>query len=226
MRGRISAVVLLFVAAAVARAADVPYAVKVAEGTAPPAEIQEAIGKLLDDHCMQFTTAKGDLVLEIWLRKEIPAKATETQIKNGLTYREVPETTLVGVVRFAKDYTDYRKQKIKAGAYTLRLATQPMDGDHMGTAPHNQFCLLSPAGDDRTPATMTPKSLHEMSAKTTDNHPGVMLLFPGKGAEATPKVVGKGTGHWVVQFLLDVKVGDQKAQLPMSLTVIGVSPAA
>jgi hypothetical protein len=227
MTRRIPAVMLLLVAAATARAADAPpYAVKVADSTAPPNEVQEPIRKLLDERCIQLVTAKGDLVLELWLRKEVPAKATETQIKNGLTYREVPESTVVGAVRFARDYTDYRKQKIKAGVYTLRLATQPMDGDHMGTAPYNQFCLLSPAADDRTPATMAAKSLHELSAKSTEGHPGVMLLFPGKGAEATPKLVSKGSGHWAVLFLLDVKAGEQKAQLPMALNLIGVSAAA
>jgi hypothetical protein len=226
MTRRLPAVLVLFIAAATGLAADAPYAVKVAESTPPPTELQEPIRKLLDDHCMQFATAKGDLLVELWLRKEVPAKATETQIKNGLTYREVPETTIIGAVRFAKDYSDYRKQKIKAGVYTLRLAIQPMDGDHQGTAPHNEFCLLSPAADDRAPATMPPKSLHDLSAKSTDNHPGVMLLFPGKGAEATPKVVGKGSGHWGINFLLDVKAGEHKAQLPMTLNVIGASAGA
>ena len=28
---------------------------------------------------------------------------------------------------------------------------QPMDGDHMGTAPYNEFCLLIPADKDKKP---------------------------------------------------------------------------
>jgi hypothetical protein len=188
--------------------------------------VQEPIRKLLDNHCLQLTAPKGELQIELWLRKEVPVKATETQVKNGLTYSEVPVTTVIGAVRFHKDFSDYRKQKVKAGVYTLRLATQPQDGDHMGTAPYTEFCLLSPADEDRTAATMTPKALQEMSAKATDSHPAVMLLFPGKGAAATPKFESKGTGHWVVLFLLDVKAGDIKAQLPMALTVIGASAGA
>ena len=75
--------------------------------------------------------------------------------------------------------TDYRKQKIKEGVYTLRLAYQPADGDHMGTAPNNEFCLPVAADDDKDAALMKPKALQETSAKVAGgNHPAVLLLFP------------------------------------------------
>jgi hypothetical protein len=208
------------------RAAD-PYSVKVAASTAAPAEVAEPIRKLLRETCVQVSNAKGDLVAEFWWRAEVPARATEAQVKNGLTYREVPETTLLGVVRFARTFSDYRKQKIMPGVYTLRLANQPQDGDHMGTAAYSEFCLLSPAAEDKTPGTMAAKSLHELSEKsTTTQHPAAMLLFPGKGAAAEPKLVNKGSGHWVLLFLLDVKAGDKPATLPVGLTVAGVSSSA
>lgn len=218
-------VLLLLIPASALRAAD-PYSVKAADATPPPADLKEAVRNLLGEHCVQFYSVKGDLIAELWLRKEVPVKATEAQVKNGLTYREVPQTTLMGAIRFARQVTDYRKQKIPEGTYTLRLAYQPMDGDHQGTAPHNEFLLLSPAGDDGDPKTMTPKALQELSAKTTGGHPGVLLLFPGKGAEAMPKLVSKGKGTWAVLFQIDAKAGDMKATLPMALTLVGASPAA
>ena len=101
-------------------------------------------GTLLSDKCVQLLDPKGELLVEVWFRKAWPAKATEAQIKNGLTYAEIPETTLVGALRVVKQWTDYRKQKIKPGVYTLRIAHQPMDGDHMGTAPYSDFCLTFP----------------------------------------------------------------------------------
>jgi hypothetical protein len=225
MSFRYLGVVLLLVAAPAVRAADA-YSVKVADSTPAPAEVAEPIRKLLRESCVQVSDAKGGLMAELWFRTEVPAKATEAQIKNGLTYHEVPETTLVGVVRFPRAYSDYRKQKIMPGVYTLRLANQPMDGDHMGTAAYSEFCLLSPAAEDKKPDPMAPKSLHELSTKSTNSHPGVMLLFPGKGAAAEPKLVNKGTGHWVLLFLLDVKAGDKAATLPVGLTVVGTSTAA
>ncbi|HEY7326118.1 MAG TPA: hypothetical protein VH592_00655 [Gemmataceae bacterium] len=202
------------------------YQIKTVDKSPAPKEVQEPIRKLLGDHCVQLLDAKNDLLAEVWFRKDVPVKATDAQIANGLTYAEVPEATVFAVIRFPKQITDYRKQKIPAGVYTLRLANQPMDGDHMGTAPYSEFLLLSPTADDKTPETMEAKKLQEMSGKTTGGHPGVMLLFPGKGAEATPKLEKKEENHWVLLFLLDAKAGDKKAVLPVGLTLIGVSSSA
>lgn len=204
------------------------YQIKTVDKTPAPKEVQEPIRKLLGERSVQLLNAKGDLLAEVWFRKDMPVKATEAQINNGLTYAEVPESTVFGVLRFPKQSTDYRKQKIPAGVYTLRLSNQPMDGDHMGTAPYSEFLLLSPAAEDKTPETMEAKKLQEMSGKAPQSggHPGVLLLFPGKGADATPKLEKKEENHWVLLFLLEVKAGEKKAILPVGLTLIGVSSSA
>lgn len=223
--GFATAVVLL--AALPLYAADNPYSVKVVEKSEPPKEVQEPIRKLLSDRCVQLLDAKGGVLAEAWFCKTIPAKATDNQIKNGLTYREIPESTVLGAIRFPKQTTDYRKQKIPAGVYTLRLGYQPMDGDHMGTAPYSEFCLMSPAADDKKADTMEGKALHELSAKTTNSHPGVLLLFPGgNDSKEMPALVNKGDGHWIVQLKQDVTVGDKKASINIGLTLIGASSQA
>jgi hypothetical protein len=202
------------------------YHINTVDKTPAPKEVQEPIRKLLGERCVQLLNAKNDILAEVWFRKDVAVKATEAQINNGLTYAEVPESTVFGVIRFPKQITDYRKQKIPAGVYTLRLANQPMDGDHMGTAPYSEFLLLSPAADDKTPGTMEAKKLQEMSGKTTGGHPAALLLFPGKGGETTPKLEKKEEDHWVLFLLLDAKAGDKKAVLPVGLTLIGVSSSA
>jgi hypothetical protein len=207
-------------------AADNPYTIKTADKTPAPKEVQEPIRKLLGERCIQMLDAKGDVLAELWFRKDVPAKATDAQVKNGLTYREIPETTLFGVIRFPKQTTDYRKQKIPAGVYTLRLANQPMDGDHMGTAPFSEFLLMSPAAEDKKPDPMEPKALQELSGKTTNGHPGVLLLFPGKGAKAEAKLEKKEENHWILLILQEVKIGEKKATLPIGLTLSGASSAA
>lgn len=216
--------VLLLLAVGPAWAAEA-YSIKTVESP-PPKELAEAVRKELGDRCVQLTNEQGDLLVEVWFRKEVPAKATEAQVQNGLTYREIPETTVLGAFRLPKPYMDYRKQKLAAGVYTLRFALQPQNGDHMGTAPYGEFVLTSPAADDKKPDVMEPKSLHEMSAKSTESHPGVILLFPGKGATAEPKLVNKGDGHWVLLYTQDVKVGDKKVTIPLGLTLVGFSTAA
>jgi hypothetical protein len=129
-------------------------------------------------------------------------------------------------MRVVKPAFDYRKQKLKPGVYTLRLAMQPQDGDHMGTAPYSEFCVVSPAADDTKPDLLEVKALNELSAKSTESHPAVLLLFPGTGAAAEPKLVNKGMGHWVLLFQLPAAAAGQKATLPVGLTLVGASASA
>ena len=208
------------------RAADDSYSLKTMDKSPAPKELQEPIRKLLAERSVQLVNAKGDLLAEIWLRKDVPAKATDAQVKNGLTYREVPETTLFGAIRFPNGITDYRKQKIPAGVYTLRLANQPQDGDHMGTAPYSEFVLLSPAAEDKSADALETKALYELSAKSTGAHPAVWLLFPGAKDVAEPKLTDKGDGHQVLFFKQDVSAGDKKASIGVGLTLVGAAASA
>jgi len=216
------ALLLLTVTPALAVA---PYAIKTADEPAP-AELTDAVRPLMADKCVQLLDAKNEVLAEVWFRKAGPAKATDVQVKNGLTYAEIPDTTLVGALRVTKPMTDYRKQKIKPGVYTLRLARQPMDGDHMGTAPYSDFFLTVPAADDKKEGPMEVKALQEASAKSTGNHPGVFLLFPGKEAAAEPKLVSKAGGHWILMVTQEVSIGDKKATIGVGLNLIGHSPQA
>lgn len=202
------------------------YSIKSVADAAPPKEIQEPVRKLLASPSVQLLDGKGELLAELWFRKELSLKATEAQVKNGLTYREVPVSTLLGAVRVVKPIFDYRKQKINPGVYTLRMAQQPMDGDHMGTAPYSEFCLVCPAAEDRKADLMEAKSLNELSARATESHPGVFLLFPGKGAAAMPRLVDKGMDHWVLLIQLPVSASGTRATLDLGLTLIGSSASA
>jgi len=203
------------------------YHIKMVDQTPAPKEVPEPVRKLLGERCVQLLGAKDDLLAEMWFRKDMPVKATEAQINNGLTYAEVPETTLFGVIRFPKQFTDYRKQKIPAGVYTLRLANQPMDGDHMGTAPDPYFALLVGAAKDKQTAPLKDgKQLFELSSKSIGKtHAGVFLLFPLDKAPAEPKLVNKGSGTWAVEWKETATAGGQTAALPIALTLVGHTSA-
>lgn len=201
-------------------AADADLKVK-AEKVAPPAELNDAIKELLSDEAIQIVNDKG-IHCTVWFRKEIPSKATAEQVKNGLTYREIPQTTMIGAIQLPQKWIDFRKQEIPKGVYTLRLALQPMDGDHMGTAPHNEFCLLCPANKDVKPETMAVKDLHELSAMTTGaTHPSVLLLFPNSKPEAEPKLASKGSGIFVLNVKRPIVAGNEKTTLGFGFTVAG-----
>jgi hypothetical protein len=207
-----------------ASAADGKYSIRSATA-APPKELSEPIAKLLGQEAIEFLNAKGDKVAEVWLRKEVPAKAG-TDVKKGVGYHDLDETTLLGAIRFSQPFSDYRKQKIKPGVYTLRLGFQPMNGDHMGTAPFPEFCLLSPAAEDKKPDTMDPKELYEMSAKAPmASHPGIMLLFPNDKPQDKPELASKEMDTWVLNLKADVSSGGSKAPLGLGLTLIGHTTA-
>ncbi|MBI1913802.1 MAG: hypothetical protein HYS12_03480 [Planctomycetes bacterium] len=221
--------VALVLSASSAPAAN-PFRIKVTDKAEPPKELKDAVRKLLAEQSVQFFDDKGNQLAEVWFRKELPAKATDAQIQNGLTYQEVSPTTLVGAVRIKEILGDYRKQKIKAGVYTMRLAIQPMDGDHMGTAPHGEFLLLAPAGDDEGKETFEPEKLHDLSKKASGTgHPAIFLLFPvaKKDLGKAPALQMRENKHWVLNATQDVIVnGKKKGVLGIGLTLIGFSPAA
>jgi hypothetical protein len=203
-------------------AADGTYTIKTA-ATPIPKELKEPVARLLGERSVQLVDDKGALVCELWFRKEVPAKASAEQLKNGLTYRELEETTLVGAMRVDQLMRDYKNQKVKPAVYTLRLAFQPMDGDHMGTAPYPEFLLTTPAALDVKPEPMEPKELHERSSKTgAGSHPGVFLLYPSSPPEETPKLVNK-EGKWVLNLQTEATAAGMKGPLGVGLTLVGHS---
>jgi hypothetical protein len=192
----------------------------------PPKELHDSIRKLLDGRCLHLKDKEGEDLIEVWFRREVPVDATEVQVKNGLTYQEVPSSTVLGAIRIVKETTDYRKQKLPAGVYTMRLAIQPISDDHDGTAPHREFCLLCSAKEDKKPDLLAPKALHKLSAKINDEHPSVLLLFPGKGATDTAKLAARPGGHRVLLVQLPAVAGTIKGTILIGLTLVGTSPKA
>ena len=189
----------------------------------PPVELPKAIAQLLDSESLTVHRGK-DTVAEFWFRSELPSSADADQVKNGLTYREIPETTLLGVVKFSAVFTDYRKQEIPVGLYTMRLAVQPDVGDHKDTAPHADFVLLVPIAKESNADTMDAKDLLKLSrAATGGEHPGVMLLYPGKAVKKEPTITDRGQGVKTLDLIRNVVANGKTAPMGFSITVSGWS---
>lgn len=192
--------------------------------TDPPAELADAVRGALDPNAVTVADTDGTERLTVWFRAVVPAAATAEQVRNGLTYREIPDGTLVGAVRVARPFTDFRKQEIPAGVYTLRFAVQPDTGDHMGTAPHPEFVLLVPAEKDTTADAIETKTVVTWSAAVTGgDHPAVMLLFPNFDKAAGPKLLDKGDGVMAVATRRPVEADGAAATLGFALVVAGHS---
>ena len=206
-------------------AADGKLTVKVADAE-PPKELADAVRALLDGKAMTVSDDAGKVLCTVWAAKGLESKATADEARAGLKYTHFEESTVLGAVKFPEDWRDYRKQKIKAGVYTLRLGMQPEDGDHQGTAPFNEFALLCPAGLDKTPDLLDAKATHELSAKAVGRkHPGMILLYPNRKPADAPAVEAKPKDHWVLSYAQPVTAGGQKAVLGFSLVVVGSTAA-
>lgn len=204
------------------------YTIKVAPAPVPK-DVPADFAKLLGPDCVQLADAAGP-ICNLWLCKEAPSVATVQQAQNGLTYRELQETAFLGILDIVtgNGMTDYRKQKINPGIYTLRLGFQPQDGDHMGTAPYGEFCLAVPIKEDKKPAALENlKALIELSTKATGSgHPGVFLLFPAKPT-TPPKLVQQKAfeDHWSIDWKVGVSVDKKAFEVGISLILIGKSAA-
>ena len=219
----------LFVALASIAAAQEGGKFTLKTGTAmPPAELSEPIRKLLGGPSLELHDGAGNAVLELWARKEVPTDATPEQVKNGITYREIKQSEVLGAVRFVKDWSDYRKQKIKAGVYTLRLAYQPTDGKHTADISEFQdFVALLTAKADAKPDLLEPMKLQEASSDSLGStHPGVLMLVPGKAAKG-PELVARANNHWVIVAPAALTSGGKAtgARVAIGFNVVGHSPA-
>ena len=165
----------------------------------PPAELADAVKEQLASKSYTISDADG-IIYEFWFAKEIPLKSKD-EPRNILN--NIPEISLVGAVNIPEgsSASDFREDKIDPGLKTLRLAMQPQDGNHMGTAPLNTFAIVIPherdAEFDHIPDHDT---MVEMSAEdTVAGHPPILFMEP---AEETDKefpclvVGGEGNREW------------------------------
>jgi hypothetical protein len=187
--------------------------------TEPPKVLAGSVRETLEHSAIDVKNG-SESVLRIWLRSDVPSGADAEKIRAGLSVKDLPETLLIAAIEFNQPLTDYRKQSIAAGVYTLRVAIQPDTGDHKDTAPHREFAMLAPAASDRDPDTLDLKDLLKLSrAATAADHPGVMLLFPVKQAAADPKIVDKGKGVKALECRLTA-VGQKGSSGTMALSIV------
>lgn len=176
---------------------------------APPDALAKPVRDALAGTALTVRDAPGgEAVLTLWRRGTLPAKAEPEQVANGLTYAEIPPGTLVGAVEFHKPWSDFRKQGVPAGVYTLRVAKQPETGEHDGTLPHPHVCLLTPAADDPDAGEVAPRDLYERSKRVIGaDHPSPMLLWPEPKPPESPELGSPKAGVRAIRCRLAVESG-------------------
>jgi hypothetical protein len=164
-------------------------------GTFSDAGASDSLRKALEPKGYRVSLADG-VLCELWLSNAIASGKNDAQ---GATDTWVADSALIGVITFPRASTDFRKQNIKPGSYTLRYAVHPQDGNHIGISPIRDFLLLVPVALDQDPkAKFKFEELTALSKKTSGtNHPSPMSLVSPDGISAWPSVLEDENGHLV-----------------------------
>jgi hypothetical protein len=167
----------------------------------------DSLKKAVEEKGYKIVLNDGSTHGEIWFRKAVPT-AGKKEI-SGAFYTEITDSAVIAVINFPKAFSDFRGQEVKPGAYTLRYALHPTDGNHMGISPYRDFLLLSPVAlDQNVEATYKFEELVKLSAKSIGgNHPAMMSLVLAEGAGATPKLSENEHGHLVLTTKLKTAAG-------------------
>jgi len=183
------------------------------------ASIPQTVKDVLDTKGYRVSLDDGGVACEIWLRRTVPAQSKKDVA--GALYPQLAESTMLGIISFLHDATDYRGQPVKPGIYTLRYELIPNDGNHLGVAPNRDFALLVPVTSDPDPnATFKFDELVNLSRKTTGTrHPAPLNLPQAGGAAGT--VAKDDEDHWIMSAEVKLASGES---LPFALVVKGTAP--
>jgi hypothetical protein len=182
--------------------------------------VPEGVRQVLDSKGYRLTLDGGAPNCDLWRRKSVPAQ-TKKDV-DGVTYPQLAESVLVGVVHFPQAAADFRGQKIPAGFYTLRYALMPNDGNHLGAAPNRDFLLLIPAASAANPnATFKFQELMALSEGATGTkHPGPLSLVPADSGVTAPSLSKDDQDHWIFSASMKLTSGEE---LPFALVVKGTT---
>jgi len=179
--------------------------------------VAEAVRGAMEEKGLRVSDSKGKAVCDIWFRKEVPASKADIP---GASFGQIAEGTLVGVINFPANTSDFRGQGIKAGWYTLRYALILQDGNHLGVSPARDFFLLCSAADDKDPnAAMKMEEMLKLSrAAAGAGHPSPWFFGMATSAEKElPKIVKNEHEHVILEAKLNTKSGP----LAIGLVIIG-----
>ena len=188
-------------------------------GALTDSSVPEAIRQSLEAKGYRLTLDDPKPACELWFRKNVPVSGKKEA--EGVVYPQLADSTLVGVMHYPQTATDFRRQQVPAGFYTLRYALIPDDGNHLGVSPNRDFLLLIPASSDPDPnATFKFQELVTMSAKTVGaKHPSPLNLLPAD-KPSTGAVAKDDQDHWIFSAAVKLASGED---LPFAVIVKGTA---
>ena len=209
---------LLMMTCTTARGQD--YSVEVINAAPDAGEVSESLTKEFADKGIRVKQGADRTICEVWLCKQWTMEAEFTATDRHL-YPFSPGQ-LIGLLHYSRRGKEFRDQTVKSGWYTLRFGLQPVDGNHVGTSPTNDFLLLIDAEQDEPDKEWDRKELYRMSAGVAGStHPAMLCLQPPtKGSE--PTIRKHESNDWWILHAAGRGVADKKTiDVPLDLIVVG-----
>ena len=181
--------------------------------------VPDAVRQVLEPKGYRIFLDGTSIAAEIWLRKDMPAQPKKESA--DVIYDRVPESTLVGVLRWPQASTDYRGQPVPAGFYTLRYELIPNDGNHLGVAPSRDFLLMIPVNADPDPGKVfKPLEVIAMSRQASHTkHPAPLSMLQPEGGTA-PAIAKDDQDHYIFSAGIKLASGED---MPFALVVKGTA---
>jgi len=189
-----------------------------------PDGVEDEIKAAVAPKAYQLSDADGTFY-EFWFVPALEASAFGESTK--ATLNNVAEISLLGIAVVSTDaHHDFRDDPIDPGTYVVRLALQPKDGNHMGTAPYDTFACLIPA---KTDPELKKFHDHDMmvelaSEGTIAEHPPILSLQPFDEATGDfPRIQHDEEDEWTfVMLQFPVKAGGATKPATLGLIVEGI----
>lgn len=189
----------------------------------PPEELAAPIRNELSNTVIELHNDAGP-VFEIWLRKQLPASKKAEGGESALT--AIEPITLIGAIHLHEERYDFRDDPVDPGVYTMRMAIQPQDGNHLGTAPNDYFAILLRADlDQELDAFPDHDEMVEIASEDTiAEHPPIFNLQPTESTEGEFPRLEEGdeeSESKLVYLKFPAKAGQESFTLTIGLAYSG-----
>jgi len=177
--------------------------------------VAEAVRGVMEPKGLRVTDPAGKLLCELWLRRDAAMNGAEV---DGALFAKLQDGSLLGVIHFPADTSDYRGQGIKSGWYTLRYAVMPVNGSHQGVSPTRDFFLLCPVSEDKDPnKQITGEALMKLSTGASGSGHVSPWSLTSAPKDGLPKIETTEENHVILEVALNTKSGP----LPIGITLVG-----
>ncbi len=199
------------------------FQVEIMEGTPMADAVSADFAYQFSDQGYRVKSEAGRTVVELWLSKQWEIEA-DFQATEQRLYPFIPGQ-LIGLLHLSRKGSEFRKQEVTSGWYTLRFGLQPVDGNHEGTSVTRDFLLMIGIERDEVTKKWSEKDLFVASSESIGAaHPSMLSL---QRADKSAKVTIRHDSEkdwWILHGLGNRFSAGKLEAMPLDIVVVGHAP--